>query len=940
MLSRKNKKAHYKIMDIIKEWGIKHVKTEYQTGGGYVDIYLPNKRLIIEVKKPKQLEKGVDEIGTGLHKDETAHQQLTRCIKAESRRERLFMDKDDKDISWIGIITDNTRYWIYEYPTDGSKETIFNEWENIILNNDNILEFQYLMNRRVGKEWVPKDPTEIFKNSLTMLRELYGTMKIKQDVQTQRELWCRQLQKTGNQPKPKEAYTDELFILHTLLIIVSVKISEIYGNKDVRYGFAEWVKNTDWFDNIDDIISRYNWKQETCDILRVLYMGLVSKSNRYICGEYYTPDWLAQMVVKEVIDDDFIELQIKSLYTETESPGGIMDPTCGSGTFLYYTIQRIVNSQHVMDAKMTKTEITNMVLNIIHGVDIQPIAVAMTKANIYRALPTSTTKPLHVYQGDSLQININEQNKLFEGTILTIKSRNDVEINLPISFVKLNDFNSHMYRFAEAVNDGAETLPYGIDNCIEDKYKPVLYKAFETLKLICKEECNDIWIYHIINQVGIYKMNNTISRFIGNPPWLRMSNIQDNKIKDDMSKLAKDLKIWVGGKQAAGFNIASLFVIKCKELYGMGAVNQGYVLPTAAIRGGNWKGYIDKIKLTGPPNIVDLGDLAFSGISNSCINYFGMSRQKPIKLVIKKSYGKPNHKDNWDRISQTLDKIPIKQYKKQKSEWFEGDKCIARSGANIIPHCLTLIDTYTAHGNYITGKTKLSTKGKWKGLSYTFESVPKTWIKPILFSNGGLLPYCIGKPKNIILPIDDNGNYIKNRNKVQWWKDASDYWKQHRSIVDKTPELLEDQLDYWGKITSQFPFNKHKVLYNASGSNIYASRLKQPYLVNYKIYYIQTKSEEEALFLCGILNADCLLERFRQTKRSDRDFLTHFWKEVPIPRYDKSNKEHVELAELVKHAEKVANKSSPKYKVIKQALQEDGVAGEIDKVVNNIIPNI
>ena len=192
-------------------------------------------------------------------------------------------------------------------------------------------------------------------------------------------------------------------------------------------------------------------------------------------------------------------------------------------------------------------------------------------------------------------------------------------------------------------------------------------------------------------------------------------------------------------------------------------------------------------------------------------------------------------------------------------------------------------------------------------------------------------------PKDVILPINDKGKFLSNRNNVKYWRDATDHWKARRGAGKSTPETLEKQLDYFGKLKSQFPNSKNIVLCNNSGSNLYAARLTKPYIVDDSLFRVPTDSKAEARFLCGIINADCMLERFRQTKKTDRHFAAHFWYEIPIPRYDKTNKHHVRLARLVSRAEKVAAQCEPKYNTIKQVLRDDGVAGEIDVVVSEIM---
>ena len=92
------------------------------------------------------------------------------------------------------------------------------------------------------------------------------------------------------------------------------------------------------------------------------------------------------------------------------------------------------------------------------------------------------------------------------------------------------------------------------------------------------------------------------------------------------------------------------------------------------------------------------------------------------------------------------------------------------------------------------------------------------------------------------------------------------------------------------------------------------------------------------MFLTAILNADCLADRFRQTRKSDRHFQTYFWGEVPIPRYDPKNKDHVKLTKLALRAERVASRISiPTYNEIKQNLTREGVSCDIDVIVSSII---
>ncbi len=921
-----NRQNH--IQNWLYEIGIKNVEAGWGTFEGPADLYLTNRRCIIEVKKGGRLKDGPKKIGTGSKRDESAYQQLERYILAERKRERLYLDdEDEQNISWLGIVTDGSKWWAWEWPSYGKGDYVTDSstWKGRTLTKDNITLLAKLFDREVGKEWAPSDPTEIFKNSLESLTTLYEEKCDERDVITQRELWLRQLRISGTDPAT--GHEDKLFILHTLLIAVSTKISEAYGNADRRYGFTSWVKKTDWLRELGNIINKYNWKQQTGDVLRAMYMGLVDQKDRHIYGEYYTPDWLAEKMCLDIIDDKYIKNLVLC------KTGGVMDPACGSGTFLYHVVRRIAESEPVRQATMTDRDITDMIVSNLYGIDIHPVAVAMAKANVLRALPEKPSEPLRIYQGDSLQTGrADAQERLDEpGRMFSVTSRLGVEIRFPMSWVALPDFDNMMHRFACAAVRG-NPLPPGIDNDIDEQSRAVLCTAFNTLTNVCRMEGNDVWAWYIINQSSIQLLADKVSRIIANPPWVRLSTIQDPTRKREMESLARDLGLWAGGKNATGFNIAALFVVQCKTLYGRDDMVSGWVLPDTAMRGGNWTKYIEKFK---PPVSYDLGKLAFPKHSESCVNVFGVRKHKPRRVILKKDAEPPGQNEPWTVVQPRLSFKTVKQYESRQSAWFKGKRPMARNGATIFPGCLVVLDEYMENDGVVRGTTRKSIQGLWRGKSYHIE-VPRNMVRDVLFGEG-LLPFRIGETRSTVLPIDDKGKFLSNRNNIKWWRDACDKYESNRGGGSNTPKTLEDRLDHGGALRNQFPISSHTVIYNGSGQNLYAARMTTKVIIEHVLFRVPTSSEHESLFLIGILNADYLAERISQTRKTDRHLMTYFWREVPIPRYNSNDKNHVKLVGLAKRAEEIAATSKPTRKAIKDALRDDGVAGEIDDVVSKIM---
>jgi SAM-dependent methyltransferase len=107
------------------------------------------------------------------------------------------------------------------------------------------------------------------------------------------------------------------------------------------------------------------------DALKGLYQHLFPSPLRHALGEYYTPDWLARLTLDRLGYDADTRL---------------LDPTCGSGTFLTLALRRCEHPLHA--------------LTRIAGIDVNPLACLAAKANLLlqlppAPLPQTVTLPIH-----------------------------------------------------------------------------------------------------------------------------------------------------------------------------------------------------------------------------------------------------------------------------------------------------------------------------------------------------------------------------------------------------------------------------------------------------------------------------------------------------------------------------------------------------------------
>ena len=103
------------------------------------------------------------------------------------------------------------------------------------------------------------------------------------------------------------------------------------------------------------------------DLFGALYANLLPGAARKRLGEFYTPVWLAE----HLLDFAGFDAAIAS-----NSSIRLLDPACGSGTFLLAAIRRMLQANHPPE----------QIANCIAGFDLNPLAVLMTSANVAAAL--------------------------------------------------------------------------------------------------------------------------------------------------------------------------------------------------------------------------------------------------------------------------------------------------------------------------------------------------------------------------------------------------------------------------------------------------------------------------------------------------------------------------------------------------------------------------
>ncbi|MGI9016495.1 MAG: N-6 DNA methylase [Euzebya sp.] len=329
-------------------------------------------------------------------------------------------------------------------------------------------------------------------------------------------------------------------------------------------------------------------------MLKVLYESVIGADQRKQMGEYYTPDWLAQRVVDEVVTDP---LQQR-----------VLDPACGSGTFVFHAIRKHLAAAE--DAGMDLTASIDSVTSHVMGLEVHPVAVAFARVTYLLAIgtdrltdPTRPAMTVPVYLGDSLQRG--QHANLFTANALTIQTDQDQQL-----FTELLTFPEKTMEDVGRFDELVEELSVAATNRGRGSAVPSLAGVFAryglhpddqtiitaTFAVMCKlhdEDRDHIWGYYVRNlarPAWLARPDNRVDVLIGNPPWLAYRFMTEDQ-QADFRQMSEDRNLWAGASVATNQDLSTLFLVRAAELYLKRDGRFAMVLPEATLSRTQYTGF-------------------------------------------------------------------------------------------------------------------------------------------------------------------------------------------------------------------------------------------------------------------------------------------------------------------------------------------------------------
>ncbi|MGB9887122.1 MAG: N-6 DNA methylase [Moorellales bacterium] len=271
--------------------------------------------------------------------------------------------------------------------------------------------------------------------------------------------------------------------------------------------------------------------EETRDLLKKLYQQIVPPTLRHNLGEYYTPDWLAERLLNQLEGGTF----------RGELDKKILDPACGSGTFLVLAIRRM--REYALERMIPEGELLDRILQNVVGFDLNPLAVISARTNYLLAigdlLPYRRGEvDIPVYLADSILTPNERLNPLGEMTkAVSFRAVEPVgTITLPKSLVEASYVDRLTALLEECVRDRLDLTQFRrralasfpLVEGRDENDLLLLEELYQKLLDLEEKGLDGLWTGIIRNAFQPLFREGQFDYVVGNPPWVNWESLPED----------------------------------------------------------------------------------------------------------------------------------------------------------------------------------------------------------------------------------------------------------------------------------------------------------------------------------------------------------------------------------------------------------------------------
>jgi methylase of polypeptide subunit release factors len=687
------------------------------------------------------------------------------------------------------------------------------------------------------------------------------------------------------------------------------------------------------------------------DLLKRLYEDLVPKGIRHNLGEYLTPDWLAEHTVRQA---------------GYEGDGRVLDPGCGSGTFLVTCISRI--KRH---SESEGRELLEEVAEKVVGFDLNPLSVMAARANYLIALGDDVYKArkmtIPVYQCDSILIPNKKPGPSGRENYTVETGQGNFWIPEIGGRDKIENLLELVHTCVEAEYSAEEFwVQYEQNIETQENHEYEVKELYRKIRELDIKGRDRIWTRLLRNSLAPV-FEGKFDYVIGNPPWINWENISE-EYREATRQLWRQYEIYTtegdyGARRLGGSktDAAMIFTYVSADKYLKDGGTLSFLIPETHFKAQAARGFrrfqLGDGECLGVLSAEDLSEFnPFDASNRTGIIRLekGTRTDYPVEYIEwTKNWGESideslSLEEVERRVSKrTLAASPINDTDDQ-SAWLPARSDVLEP----IKEVLGESNYKAVAGSYnegLNGLFCLSIVEQRENGNVLIRNRPDTGRKDVEEIQDELeidhiYPHLQGKdvPESFSIEHrlytfmfeDGNGNTIsedqmKNRQPKTY------------SYLRKFEELLLSRSSYQLNYNDDDPFYDmhgatphtvapHKVVWREQKTPFTSAVVgnrddehvgNKPLIPSHKLMVVPLQNKDEAHYLCALLNTS-VVRLVVDGYAVDVQIGTHITKNVYIPDFDPENETHQALAEQSKMAHKDSNKESYRAEI-------DRLSGEV-----------
>lgn len=848
---------------------------------------------------------------------------------------------------------------------------------------------QYPTAERVRNDFGVASPA--YAETMAALHAAWATARTMPEPKLAFDTWQKYLAVTYGQIGDSEhqAQLEELFLKHTYLATTarflvwgslargqfdgslkdeakSILTGEFFRSRNIENltedDFFQWVRRRELSTILSSVWERllaqvltYSLDRLDEDVLRGVYQELVDPKDRHDLGEYYTPEWLCERVVEEMLPK--------------RGWVAVMDPTCGSGSFLRASIAHLLKANRDERSGQLRSVLENVV-----GIDIHPLAVIIARATYVLAishLVRQAKRPVHipVYLADSLFLPTEvKQTTMWEAPGYEIKFGGDRSISVPEELVKDPDLFDPAIdaatrvaaEYAAGSKESDKTLRAYLKRNVPhlaarpdfDGMADALWRFTSELADLIRKQKNSIWAFIVRNNYRPAMLRGRFDFILGNPPWLSYRYISDPDYQAEVKRRAvDDYKIAPKSqKLMTQMELATVFVAHTLTTFGKVGCKLGFVVPRSVLSADQHANFRNgshaaPITLDG---YWDLYGVAPLFNVPSCVVF-----ATHVYIDPKTGEGRPTFYPSLPAVEfdgkLTVRDATLAIARKQLTETAKTAKLVSlgtrtaysttaqsaamtsaspyarsfRQGATIVPRSFYFVRVRGLDGSVDPDRLYSAetdpeqakeAKPPYRDVRIAGQLEGRFLFRSALAKH--LVPFAIVEPPLVFLPIESRegsprvftADELRGagwRAAAKWMAEAERIWGEKRGDKAERQSVYQ-WLDYTHKLSDQSFGSRFLILYNAAGTNLCAAALdrddvNEPFVVDHKLYWAACHSLAEADYLAAVLNSAAMNELIKPFQSlgllGERDIHKKAL-EAPIPVFEPSKAAHAELAKL------------------------------------------